>query len=103
MAYNLLRQISIVSSNGMFVKRGCEQGTDVKRAHHFIVMFLHLGPISKAERVLDSGLICGDGLKYAHKIRSQIVIVRVHRGNNRMGKGNFEACLHYRGKMARVR
>ena len=41
----------------------CEQGTDVKRAHYLIVMFIHLGPVSKAERILDSGLICGDGLK----------------------------------------
>ena len=40
----------------------CEQGTDVKTAHYLIVMFIHLGTISKAEGILDSGLICGDGL-----------------------------------------
>ena len=46
----------------------CEQGTDVKRAHNLIVMIIYLDPISNAEGILDSGVICTDGLKYAHKI-----------------------------------
>ena len=48
----------------------CEQGTDVKTAHYLIVMFIHLGTISKAEGILDSGLICGEGLSLCWTLKT---------------------------------
>ena len=64
-AYNLSRQICIVSSRGMLVNK---ELTSREHITSLLCYFIHLAPISKAEGILDSGLICGDGLKYGHKI-----------------------------------
>ena len=56
---------------------------------------MRLGPICKTKRILDRELIRGDGLKYAYKIRCQIVVVSVYRRDNRAMMAKEKEYLRY--------
>ena len=75
-AYNLSRQICIVSSSRTFVNNELT-------SNEHMISWLYVLAQSANLRVLDLELILGDGLKYVYKIWCQIVVVSIYRRHNR--------------------